>query len=132
MSISKRGKKILVFTALVAALSAGVTIAYFRDTEESKDNLFRAGLIDIKLANTSYYNGELVEGGYDYSYVNISAIGNQYWDVSSQIRQFVAHPASNYGYMIMAGPSSSIIFRSREYTGTSYDPQLVITYGDYR
>lgn len=61
MSISKRGKKILVFTALVAAISAGVTISYFRDTEESKDNLFQAGSIDIKLDNTGYYNGAVNE-----------------------------------------------------------------------
>lgn len=64
MKINKNKKLILSGLVVVGVMSAliTVTIAFFQDREESKGNLFQAGSIDIKLANTSYYNGELVEG----------------------------------------------------------------------
>ncbi|KKR30520.1 MAG: hypothetical protein UT61_C0005G0001, partial [Candidatus Woesebacteria bacterium GW2011_GWA1_39_8] len=35
----------------------GVTNAFFSDTETSKDNIFQAGELDLKIDNSSYYNG---------------------------------------------------------------------------
>lgn len=40
----------------------GYTRAFFSDTETSKDNTFEAGALDLKVDNTSYYNGLLNEG----------------------------------------------------------------------
>lgn len=56
-------KKILLSTALIlfvgAALALGGTGAFFSDTETSSGNTFTAGAIDLKIDNTSYYNGVL-------------------------------------------------------------------------
>jgi predicted ribosomally synthesized peptide with SipW-like signal peptide len=41
----------------VAAIVAGATTAFFSDTETSSGNTFTAGDIDLKIDNTSYYNG---------------------------------------------------------------------------
>lgn len=45
--------------ATLAAVSAGGTGAFFSDTETSTGNTFTAGAIDLKIDNTSYYNGVL-------------------------------------------------------------------------
>ena len=37
----------------------GVSNAFFSDTETSRDNTFAAGELDLKIDNTSYYNGVL-------------------------------------------------------------------------
>lgn len=42
---------------MVAALAVGATGAFFSDTETSSANTFAAGAIDLKIDNTSYYNG---------------------------------------------------------------------------
>jgi predicted ribosomally synthesized peptide with SipW-like signal peptide len=42
---------------LVGAAVAGGTGAFFSDTETSSGNTFTAGAIDLKIDNTSYYNG---------------------------------------------------------------------------
>lgn len=44
---------------LVAISAVMVTRAYFSDTEVSRGNKLQAGAIDLKVDNTSYYNGEL-------------------------------------------------------------------------
>lgn len=56
--MSKLLKSILGL-AVVAALAIGGTVAYYNDTETSKDNTFTAGKLDLQIDNTSYYNGEL-------------------------------------------------------------------------
>lgn len=54
-------KKILLSIGIIAfagfALAAGGTGAFFSDTETSTGNTFTAGAIDLKIDNTSYYNG---------------------------------------------------------------------------
>jgi len=54
-------KRILLSVALVAvtigAIAAGGTGAFFSDGETSTGNTFTAGAIDLKIDNTSYYNG---------------------------------------------------------------------------
>ncbi len=53
-------KKILYSLSVVLALGAalaGGTGAFFSDTELSLGNTFTAGAIDLKIDNTSYYNG---------------------------------------------------------------------------
>ena len=53
-------KRIIYSTAVlvfVLAISAGATGAFFSDTEVSNGNTFAAGAIDLKIDNTSYYNG---------------------------------------------------------------------------
>lgn len=59
-------KKILLSTALVlfvgGALALGSTGAFFSDSETSTGNTFTAGAIDLKIDNSSYYNGVLNEG----------------------------------------------------------------------
>jgi predicted ribosomally synthesized peptide with SipW-like signal peptide len=58
-------KKILLslsMIALVAAVIAGATGAFFSDTETSTGNTFTAGAIDLGVDNHSYYNGVLNEG----------------------------------------------------------------------
>ena len=58
-------KKILMSLAVVVAVGAGVigaTGAFFSDTETSVGNIFTAGAIDLKIDNTSYYNGEFNPG----------------------------------------------------------------------
>jgi len=49
----------LSIIGVVAAIAIGGTVAYFSDTETSSGNTFTAGAIDLKIDNTSYYNGEL-------------------------------------------------------------------------
>jgi predicted ribosomally synthesized peptide with SipW-like signal peptide len=54
-------KKIIISLAIIAAVGAivaGVTTAYFSDTETSSGNTFTAGSIDLKIDNKSYLNGE--------------------------------------------------------------------------
>jgi predicted ribosomally synthesized peptide with SipW-like signal peptide len=54
-------KKILIslgIIGVVAAVTVGLTTAYFSDTETSTGNTFTAGAIDLKIDNESYYNGE--------------------------------------------------------------------------
>lgn len=46
---------VLLFT--IASLVVGGTGAFFSDTEISKANIFTAGAVDLKIDNTSYYNG---------------------------------------------------------------------------
>lgn len=45
-----------------AALIIGATVAFFSDTETSANNLLEAGKIDLKIDNTSYYNGAFNQG----------------------------------------------------------------------
>jgi predicted ribosomally synthesized peptide with SipW-like signal peptide len=49
---------VLVLMAVVA-LAAGSTGAFFTDAETSTGNTFTAGAIDLKIDNTSYYNGNV-------------------------------------------------------------------------
>jgi predicted ribosomally synthesized peptide with SipW-like signal peptide len=44
---------------VVAAFAVGVSSAFFCDAETSRDNTFQAGELDLKIDNTSYYNGVL-------------------------------------------------------------------------
>jgi predicted ribosomally synthesized peptide with SipW-like signal peptide len=59
-------KKILLSTALIlfvgGALALGSTGAFFSDSETSGSNTFAAGSIDLKIDNSSYYNGVLNPG----------------------------------------------------------------------
>lgn len=59
-------QKILTSLVLMAgaatALMVGGTGAFFSDTEMSSGNVFTAGAIDLKVDNTSYYNGLFNEG----------------------------------------------------------------------
>lgn len=52
------------FTVLLvaAAVIIGATLAFFSDTETSPNNTLTAGAIDLKIDNTSYYNGVLNSG----------------------------------------------------------------------
>ena len=55
-------KKLIISLSVIglaAAVAIGGTIAYFNDTETSEGNTFTAGELDLKIDNTSYYNGEL-------------------------------------------------------------------------
>lgn len=55
-------KKLLTSAALILSAlgiaAAGSTGAFFSDTETSSGNTFTAGAIDLKIDNTSYYNGQ--------------------------------------------------------------------------
>jgi predicted ribosomally synthesized peptide with SipW-like signal peptide len=54
-------KKILLSLGMivfVGVVVVGVTGAFFSDTETSTGNTFTAGAIDLKVDNTSYYNGQ--------------------------------------------------------------------------
>ncbi|KKQ52686.1 hypothetical protein A2865_00185 [Candidatus Woesebacteria bacterium RIFCSPHIGHO2_01_FULL_39_17] len=54
-------KRILISVitlGLVAALAVSITGSFFSDTETSKDNILQAGELDLKIDNTSYYNGK--------------------------------------------------------------------------
>jgi len=54
-------KKILISLSIigvVAALAVGGTIAYFSDTETSTGNTFTAGVLDLKIDNHCFYNGD--------------------------------------------------------------------------
>ena len=48
----------LLVIGVVGGIVAGVTTAYFSDTETSVGNTFTAGTLDLKIDNTSYLNGE--------------------------------------------------------------------------
>ncbi len=54
-------KKILLSATMIlfaaGAITLGGTGAFFSDTETSSGNTFTAGAIDLKIDNTSYYNG---------------------------------------------------------------------------
>jgi predicted ribosomally synthesized peptide with SipW-like signal peptide len=56
-------KRIFISAALILAAggiaAAGSTGAFFSDSETSSGNTFTAGAIDLKIDNTSYYNGVL-------------------------------------------------------------------------
>ncbi len=41
----------------IAAAAIGATFAFLSDTENSEGNTFDAGVLDLKIDNTSYYNG---------------------------------------------------------------------------
>lgn len=49
----------LVVISSIAAITIAGTRAFFSDTETSKNNTFQAGAIDLKIDNTSYYNGKI-------------------------------------------------------------------------
>lgn len=58
-------KKILISIIFISIVGAGAiraTTAFFSDTETSANNILQAGIIDLLVDNTSYYNGELNEG----------------------------------------------------------------------
>lgn len=50
---------LFVVAGAAAAIGAGVTGAFFSDTETSTGNTFAAGAIDLKIDNESYYNGNV-------------------------------------------------------------------------
>jgi hypothetical protein len=55
------------------------------------------------------------------------------WDVKSDVAAFVLGTYSNFGWRIKdqvedSGTNYQSYFRTREYTGATYDPQLVVTY----
>jgi hypothetical protein len=55
------------------------------------------------------------------------------WDVKSDVQAFASGTYTNYGWLVKDSvePSSyyqQSYFRSREYTGTTYDPVLIVTY----
>lgn len=52
----------LVIIAATSTLAFSLTKAFFSDTETSTGNIFQAGMVDLKVDNTSYYNGELNVG----------------------------------------------------------------------
>jgi predicted ribosomally synthesized peptide with SipW-like signal peptide len=56
-------KKILLSTGIIIFMAGSVALggtgAFFSDTETSIGNTFTAGAIDLKIDNTSYYNGVL-------------------------------------------------------------------------
>lgn len=47
----------LITVGAVGALAFGATRAFFSDTETSTGNILQAGAIDLKVDNSSYYNG---------------------------------------------------------------------------
>lgn len=49
----------IIVISLVAASSIGLSVALFSDSETSTGNTFQAGALDLKIDNTSYYNGVL-------------------------------------------------------------------------
>ncbi len=55
------------------------------------------------------------------------------WDVTCDVQGYVSGTHSNYGWRVKDQTESSAtdyrsVFRTREYTGTTYDPQLVVIY----
>src|SRR3972149_5145046 len=48
--------------ATAGALIVGATVSFFSDTETSQNNTLAAGALDLKIDNTSYYNGVLNQG----------------------------------------------------------------------
>src|SRR3989304_9639036 len=66
--MSLPNSKVLLSGATIlaaAALIIGGTFAFFSDTETSTGNVFAAGELDLKVDNTSYYNGVLQDGAGD-------------------------------------------------------------------
>jgi len=57
----KTPRLLLSFATLLGAtaLIIGATFAFFSDTETSANNTLEAGALDLKIDNTSYYNGVL-------------------------------------------------------------------------
>src|SRR3972149_7090248 len=55
----KTPRLLLSFATLLGAtaLIIGATFAFFSDTETSTNNTLEAGALDLKIDNTSYYNG---------------------------------------------------------------------------
>ncbi len=53
----KKILKSLLTIAVVASLAVGASQAFFSDTETSSGNTFTAGAIDLKIDNSSWYNG---------------------------------------------------------------------------
>lgn len=51
-----------VTVVVAAAVIIGATFAFFSDTETSQNNTLTAGALDLKIDNTSYYNGVLNPG----------------------------------------------------------------------
>src|SRR3990172_4049269 len=54
-------KRILISLAVITttfSLAFGLSKSFFSDTETSTGNTFEAGAIDLKIDNTSYYNGQ--------------------------------------------------------------------------
>lgn len=54
-------RKILLGLLTIGAVTLGafyVTASFFSDTETSRDNQLTAGKLDLKIDNTSYYNGQ--------------------------------------------------------------------------
>ncbi len=54
--------KSVLTIALVTALVVGVSQAFYSDTETSSGNTFTAGAIDLKIDNSSWYNGVYQKG----------------------------------------------------------------------
>lgn len=62
MTIIKRSILVsLVLIGAVAAVAGGTTMSVFSDTEESQDNTFATGALDLKIDYTESYNGEIQE-----------------------------------------------------------------------
>jgi len=62
MKSTKLNWRVVGSIAVIALVLAGAGIAtraYFSDTEKTTGNTFTAGAIDLKVDNSSYYNGEL-------------------------------------------------------------------------
>ena len=57
-------KILLSIAAITAAvvMAAAATFAFFSDTETSTDNTFVAGVLDLKIDNESFYNGQVYAG----------------------------------------------------------------------
>lgn len=51
----------LTTVSLVSIFAVKLTNSFFSDTETSQDNTFKSGKIDLKIDNTSYYNGDFSE-----------------------------------------------------------------------
>jgi|GEM_PF-1329198 len=47
---------------LVSALVVAGTVSYYNDVEESTDNTFEAGALDLKIDSTAHYNGLVCDG----------------------------------------------------------------------
>lgn len=61
MGLIKNYRLLLPIASIVfaAVLVIGATVAFFSDNETSQNNTLQAGAIDLKIDNTSYYNGVL-------------------------------------------------------------------------
>ncbi len=70
----------LSIIAITAAVVAGSTGAFFTDSEESKDNRFVAGTIDLQIDSHCTYNGEECINGY---WAGTSMPCNCNWDTKN-------------------------------------------------